>query len=113
VKGTKRWQGPGSPLILGRSRQIRPLWQPWLGAVVLSIAISNAVTWLWYTAFALDLFIVSSMVGALAGVWLSRVMGWRRSWVLGTVVGVLLNAVVFAAALRWMPASLWHIRKVG
>jgi hypothetical protein len=53
------------------------------------------------------------MAGAIAGVWLSRTMGWKARWILGTSFAVVLNVIVFIFMQRWFPAAMWHIGKVG
>ena len=92
---------------------MRPLWQPWLGAVVLTAAASDAITFLAFRAVPIEFFVVSSAVGALVGVWVARRMGWRTAWVLGVVVGLGIDTVVFAAASYWLSWALFHVDKVG
>ena len=113
MKGTRLWQGAGSPLIQGRSRQLRPLWQPWLGAVLLTVVASNAVALWVYKAVPVEFFAVGSGFGALAGVWVARRLGWRTAWALGAVVGACTDVVAFAAVSNWLSWALFHVNKVG
>lgn len=113
MKGTRLWQGPGSPLIQGRSRQLRPLWQPWLGAMILAAAVSDAITYLAFRAVPVEYFVVSSALGALMGVWVARRIGWRTAWVMGVVVGLGVDLVAFVAVSYWVSWAVVHVDKAG
>jgi len=107
VKGTKLWQAPGSPIIQGRSRTEKPFWERWLAAALGAEALVFAVAVLLalrepdvalgaiLSSVALT-YLVPAIPGAAAGaalgVWLSRTMGWRRHWLVGSVVGAVLAA---------------------
>jgi len=93
VKGTKLWQAAGSPIIQGRSRRQRPSWQLWLpawlvsaafvaGLVILAPAVSGGFPW------AAAWGIVGGLFGALAGVEVTRAMGWRFPLLWGAVIGI-------------------------
>jgi hypothetical protein len=111
VKGTKLWQAPGSPIIQGRSRTERPFWERWLAAAVGAVALVFAVGLLLalrepgvalgaaLSSVALTYLLPAlpgAAVGAALGVWLSRTMGWRRHWLVGSVVGGVCAAVTIA-----------------
>ena len=113
MKGTLLWQGTRSPLIQGRSRQLRPLWQPWLGAVALAAVASDAVTYLVFRAVPVEFFVVSSALGALLGVWVARRAGWRTAWVMGVVVGLGIDTMAFVAVSYWVSWAVFHVDKVG
>ena len=92
---------------------MRPLWQPWLGAVVLAAVISNAVAFSVYRTVPIEFFVVGSAVGALMGVFIARRIGWRTAWPMGAVVGVGIDMVAFVAASYWLSWALLHLGKVG
>ena len=92
---------------------MRPLWQPWLAAVVLAVVASNAVTFSLYRTVLVEFFVVASALGALAGVWFARQLGWRPEWRLGLAVGIALDAVVFILASSWLTWALLPLGKVG
>jgi len=111
VKGTRLWQAPGSPIIQGRSRTERPFWQRWLASVIgaealvfvvalgmalreSSVILGDAMASVALTSLLLAL--PGCLIGAAAGVWLSRTMGWRKHLIVGTVMGAALGAVSIA-----------------
>ncbi len=111
VKGTRLWQAPGSPIIQGRSRTERPFWERWLGAAFGAMAIVFIGALLLAlrepgVAFGSALsgvaltFLLPALpgaaVGAALGVWLSRTMGWRRHWLVGSIVGATLAVATIA-----------------
>jgi hypothetical protein len=106
MKGTQLWQGIGSPLIEGRSRQLPPFWRPWLGAALIGAVAASAGAWFFYGVWPYDLFVGASAVGAALGVALARRLEWRRSWPLGVAVAILLALVYFAAVMHFWPESL-------
>jgi hypothetical protein len=109
VKGTKLWQGTGSPLIEGRSRQVKPFWQPWLVAALLATATSTLVAWLWLHTLPLVVFAACSVVAAALGVWFGRKVGSRRSWLVGLLGALVANAAVYVALGYWMSSALNQI----
>ncbi len=103
MKGTRLWQAPGSPLIQGRSRYVRPWWQPWLGGVACSLVLFTVGYGLYVRswnliALPLGLILTGSAVGALPGVWIARRMGVRQAWVAGALGG-LVGSVLMVLAL--------------
>ena len=100
MKGTRLWQSTGSPLISGRSRWQRPFWQPWLLASLVSAVAVGA--WLGLEepqlAFGVlaGVMLAAAFAGAAAGVWVSRLAGWGRSWIVGAGCGIALAAVALA-----------------
>lgn len=111
VKGTRLWQAPGSPIIQGRSRTERPFWERWLGGFVgaealvlvggLLLTLRQPSRDLGATLASVAVsFMIPALpgclVGAAIGVWLSRTMGWRRHWLVGSLAGALLAAVTLA-----------------
>jgi hypothetical protein len=112
VKGTRLWQGPGSPLIQGRSRQTPPFWRPWLLAIVIAMIGANFVSWALLHAQPIEFFLAGSVAGSALGVWLARRMGWRSPWVLGVIVGAVADAAFLSALLQVDPAGLIEIAKV-
>jgi hypothetical protein len=116
VKGTKLWQAPGSPLISGQSRQHKPFVQPWIGSVVLAelllvgalIAVSAASAGgrVDFTQSSGALLanalvgLVGTTSGAAVGVYLARIIGWRRQTVAGTFFCLLGGALVVWAFAR-------------
>ncbi|NTW27982.1 MAG: hypothetical protein HGA39_01265 [Coriobacteriia bacterium] len=102
MKNTRLWQDPGSPLIRGRSKRRRILWPSWFAAWLLA-ALGSAMLmrfWLdWRLSFpSVGLAILGAAVGAALGVWLSKFMGDRAMWVLGTVLGVVGGLAAVAGA---------------
>lgn len=108
MKGTKLWQDTGSPLISGRSRRQRPIWQHWLLAAL--------VSWVLVTAVALALIQGWDLVQAaqLAGVigvcallvsgpfaWFTTKMGWRRPWLPSALATGLLVPVAAYFYITW------------
>lgn len=111
MKGTRLWQAPGSPIIQGRSRTERPFWERWLGGVAGAVVVMFAVGfWVAFRkpdaafgasfASAAVSYVVPSLPGSIAGaalgVWVSRIMGWRNHWVVGSVCGAGLGAILIA-----------------
>jgi hypothetical protein len=111
VKGTRLWQAPGSPIIQGRSRTERPFWERWLGGVVgaelivlvvallLSLRAPGVSITSALTTVAVS-YVVPALpgcaIGAALGVWVSRTMGWRRHWLVGSITGATLAALTIA-----------------
>lgn len=111
MKGTRLWQAPGSPIIQGRSRTERPFWERWVGGVVGAelIVFAVALVFVLWTgdaplSTALPSVMLSYMVpalpgcvvGAALGVWMSRTMGWRRHWLVGSIAGAAMGALTIA-----------------
>jgi hypothetical protein len=92
---------------------LRPLWQPWLGAVILAAAASDAITFLAFRAVPIEFFVLSSALGALAGVWVARRIGLRTAWIMGVVVGLGIDTLAFVAASLWVSWAVVHVNKVG
>ena len=92
---------------------MRPLWQPWLGAVILATAASDAITYFAFRAVPIEFFVVSSALGALLGVWVARRIGLRTAWIMGLVVGLGIDLVVFVGASNWVSWAVVHVDKVG
>jgi hypothetical protein len=113
VKGTQLWQGTTSPLIQGKSGRARPLWQPWLGATLSAVVVSNVVAWAGWGALPAEFFVTGSMIGALLGVGMARLTGSRSSWFFGALVALCADAALFASATYWLPRALLHIGKAG
>ena len=113
MKGTRLWQSAGSPLIQGKSRTVRPLWQPWIAAVVLAVVASNAITFSLYRTVLVEFFVGASALGALLGVWLARQLGWRAEWRLGLAVAIAADALFFLLASSWLTWALLPLGKVG
>ena len=104
MKGTRLWQAPGSPIIQGRSRTVRPFWEVWAtGAIEAEVVVLVAATaWalrtpsatLW-TALNTVFFgmllpsVPGCMLGAALGAALARALGWQRPWMAGLAVGTL------------------------
>ena len=102
MKGTRLWQAPGSPLIQGRSAHVRPFWQPWLGACVISSALYSTAYGLYIRSadifvIPIGFIVVGSGVGALVGVWVARRMGTRNAWLAGVAGGLLGSLLVLLA----------------
>ena len=104
MKGTRLWQAPGSPIIQGRSRTLRPFWEVWaVGAAGAEVTLIAVVTVLslrvpghtfWHalgSAFLTALIpsLPGCMLGAALGVWVARTMGWQRAWLVGLALGLL------------------------
>jgi hypothetical protein len=108
VKGTKLWQAAGSPIIQGRSRRQRPSWQQWLPAWIIASAVTVGFLLLvpaasqgstWSTAGC----ILGALVGAFAGVEITRAMGWRFPLFWGAVVGLVGAGVLLALTTALLP----------
>ena len=112
MKGTRLWQAPGSPIIQGRSRTERPFWERWLCAVLgamaivllgaLALALREPGVELGAALSGVALaYLIPALPGAAAGaalgVWLSRTMGWRQHWLVGSFVGAVLAVGTIAA----------------
>lgn len=99
MKGTKLWQEPRSPLISGRSRREAPFVRDWLlGSLFAAIVAVGAAVWLgdvsgtdsiavWLTRVVL--IAGGAIIGSAPLLWLARRLGWRPSWIAGTVGGTL------------------------
>lgn len=113
MKGTRLWQGTGSPLIEGRSRQIKPFWQAWLAGALAAIVISLAITWLWFNSMPAVQFALSSALGAVIGVWVARLVGSRRSWVGGLIAALAANAALYVSLSHWFSWALARTMKAA
>jgi hypothetical protein len=97
ARGTKLFQAPGSPLIQGRSRAQRPLWQPYLISLALGFA------WPVISIFPVELAAQGDT--ARVGELLSDVLvAWSES------LPVLVPAVLAGAALGVLISGIWGIR---
>ena len=103
MRGTRLWQSPGSPVIQGRSRFQRPLWQSW----VISLAIAEAAVVVFgavaaalgnsaggpdYSSFPPVLLwalaaLPGVVVGSSLGIALSRGLGWKPLWAASAAFG--------------------------
>jgi len=106
VKGTKLWQGTGSPLIQGRSRQIRPFWQPWLSSALVALAAAMAVAWLWFHVLPIAPMVLGSFAAAAVGVYVARRLGSVRGWLQGLTAAIVVDAALFTMLLLWSPTLL-------
>lgn len=113
--GTRLYQSPRSPLIQGRSKAERPLWEAWLGGTVIGLVtlLLTAGTGpgsrflalrvplpIWYaTTPAVVLMIVGCVVGAFAGGAIARAAGLRLRWPWAALAAVAGSALVFAVTL--------------
>ena len=113
MKGTQLWQGTSSVLIEGRSRRLRPLWQPWLGATLSAWIVSNLVAWAGWGALPVEFFVTGAMLGAFLGVGMARLLGSRSSWLFGALVALCVDVALFASVAYWLPRALLHIGKAG
>lgn len=125
MKGTRLWQDTGSPLIRGRSRRDRALlldmligclWGTAAGgalAMVLSgtpgvrifaqlglpVIVAGVVS-----AFAVAL--IPAFVGAAAGAYFGKKMGYLRPWVSSAAVSVIFALMVSAILAATNPSAL-------
>jgi len=115
VKGTRLWQAPGSPIIQGRSRNLRAFWESWLAAALLSEVVAVVVSLgllLWQPdpnvsitlqdaarAAAMSAAlpaIPGALLGGAVGVWIARAMCWRRERLAGALVGAAIAMFIVA-----------------
>jgi hypothetical protein len=100
ARRTNLYQAPRSPLIQGRTRWERPLWQAWLGGAVVALAVGSAFLVAASASLrgggaAAGVFpaaAVSGIVGVLVGAGLGslegRLLGWRWRWVAAALLGL-------------------------
>ena len=106
MKGTQLWQEAGSPIIRGRSRRLRPFWQPWLtGSAVALVAIglvmaprviaqgTLAMGRLGGSGTATVAAVPGALLGAALGAWIARGAGWRGAWAYSAIGGVVLGGL--------------------
>lgn len=87
---TSLYQAPRSPLIQGRTRWERPLWQAWLGGVLVgglvallevgALRVPVQIMRLHFTGEVWTL-LAATIVMAGLGALLARFFGWRMRWV--------------------------------
>jgi predicted MFS family arabinose efflux permease len=103
--GTRLYQSPRSPLIQGRSKRERPLWESWLagacgGGVIIAVTLVVASRSLrvYGTPFGVPLgwVAVGTVVGSAIGSLVGRSFGWRWRWVPAVVAGVICGLGVWA-----------------
>jgi hypothetical protein len=99
ARRTNLYQRPRSPLIQGRTRWERPLWQAWLGGGGVALALGCAylavgtfnvrgggtpaiVPVAWVSG------IVACVVGSGLGSVAARLLGWRWRWLGAALLGV-------------------------
>jgi hypothetical protein len=88
-------------------------WGQWLVATLASGVSSNLTSWALYASHPFEFFLIGSAVGSAAGVWIARRSGWRRAWLLGTALGVLLDVAVFVVMSRVAPNSVVSFAEVA
>jgi hypothetical protein len=95
ARRTDLYQRPRSPLIQGRTRWERPLWESWLAGACFSGA---AALTAWYAAklplMALAWAVGAAVVFAGFGSLLARLWGWRMRWIGATLAGLVAVGVV-------------------
>lgn len=116
MRGTKLRQSAGSPLISGSSRYQRPFLGEWLLAWMVAFVLGYAVTVaiMTFNDSGLETALrtvwmpglPASALGAYVGVWFSRRMGWRRSWLVGGVLGVLLVGAATVAFVVFLVSRI-------
>lgn len=106
MKGTQLWQGTGSPLIEGRSRQAPPFWRAWLGATAVSAACAALVAWPVLGVRGIGLSMGACAIGAALGVAFARRLTWRTTWVLGAACGAAVAGAYLVIASRFWSAAL-------
>ncbi len=100
---TSLHQSPRSPLIQGRTRWERPLWQSWAGgaaaaAVLLGLA-ARLVLHVSFDRLPIVLVLAVLSAGSLIGALLARMWGWRERWLGSALMGALGTAAAYAAWL--------------
>ncbi len=106
MRYTNLYQTPRSPLIQGRTRWERPLWQSWLGgasAAALSFAAVCAVV-LRISLAELPLLVaaLALVAGSGLGALLARLWGWRLRWVWAGLLAVIAATVSCAVWTYWL-----------
>lgn len=109
ARHTSLYQSPRSPLIQGRTRWERPLWQPWLaGAVVSGVGAGAFLVWLQprvgasgevttLAPAAIWLALLAVVAGAGIGAATGRSLGWRWRWLAAALAGAASFGIVLAA----------------
>ncbi len=116
MRGTKLWQDAGSPLIRGRSRAERSFSRDWMTATAVGFLAGCAVAAAflvykgapWETALRTVWLpaLPASFIGAAIGVPIARQFGWRRRWVTGAVVAVVLAVAATLAFTVYLLSKL-------
>jgi apolipoprotein N-acyltransferase len=104
--GTRLFQATRSPLIQGRSKTERPMWQAWLAGVFVAGVVLAAAIWARTTsrdaAFVFDAAMGWSLggvaIGSAMGCGLSRTLGWRRRWIGASLVALVIGGAIHAVA---------------
>lgn len=107
ARHTSLYQSPRSPLIQGRTRWERPLWQAWLGGAALSALLLVVAVFVRGIStgqpFVLDRpvwwLLAGAVGGAGVGALLGRLWAWRQRWVTAALAGLLLGAGLYAITL--------------
>jgi hypothetical protein len=103
ARHTSLYQSPRSPLIQGRTRWQRPLWQAWLGGSAIAIGALALVTYVRAVGRRMPLSLdaavlwlaVGALVGAAAGAALARLWGWRGRWLGSALGGLVLGSAAY------------------
>lgn len=97
ARRTRLFQATGSPLIQGASRSHRPVWQPWVQALIVCVAWFVLRVWLagpvWPVPGWFTVAVLAAGIGALAGAGIAGSWGARRRVLPGVIAGVLLGEI--------------------
>ena len=104
ARRTSLYQAPRSPLIQGRTRWERPLWQPWLGGAVVTGVLLVVFLWVRPTSqgavltpdAALAWLVAGIVLGSGLGAALARLWGWRMRWLGASFGGAVLGVGLYA-----------------